>query len=307
MKVFLAGATGALGIPLVRALLAAGHDVIGLTRTRPGARLLAGLGAGAVIADAMDRDALLRAVAGLRADAVLHELTALRRPPTRHSGMFATNALRIEGTANLIAAARTMRAGRFVTQSMIYGYGYLDHGHKTITEQEPFGQPHGDKGDLHIAAMQSTEQQVFTAEGIEGIALRYGLFYGGDTEKLVAMMRKRRLPVTRGRPEQGWVHIEDAAAATVAALEHGRPGAAYNIVDEQPTSWTEMVIATAAAFGAPRPMAMPTWILRILAPYVALAMAQTSMRVSNVKAKNELGWRPSIATYRDGIRAMASQ
>jgi nucleoside-diphosphate-sugar epimerase len=307
MKVFLAGATGALGVPLVRALLSANHEVIGLTRTRPGARMLTDLGAEAVIADAMDRQALLRAVNGLRADAVVHELTALRRPPTRHSGMYATNALRIEGTANLIAAARTMRASRFVTQSMIYGYGYLDHGHKIITERDPFGQPHGDKGDVHIAAMQSTEQQVFTAGGLDGIALRYGLFYGAGTENLVAMMRKRKLPVTRGRPDQGWVHIEDAAAATVAALKHGRAGAAYNIVDDRPTSWTEMVIETAAAFGAPRPMALPTWLLRIVAPYVALAMAETSMRVSNVKAKNELGWTPSLATFRDGIRVMTTR
>jgi nucleoside-diphosphate-sugar epimerase len=306
MKVFLAGATGALGVPLVRALVSAGHEVIGLTRTPAGARSLAALNARAVIADAMDRAGLLRAVDGLRADAVIHQLTALKRPPTRHDGMFATNALRIEGTANLIAAARAVGAVRFVTQSMIYGYGYLNHGSKTVTEQDAFGQPHGDKGDPHIAAMRSTEQQVFTAAGIEGIALRYGLFYGADTDKLVAMMRKRQLPVTRVRADQGWVHIQDAAAATVAALERGHPGAAYNIVDDQPTSWTEMVTQTAAAFGAPRPLALPTWLLRIVAPYVALAMAQTSMRVSNAKAKKELGWTPSMPTYRDGIRAMAN-
>jgi nucleoside-diphosphate-sugar epimerase len=306
MKVFLAGATGALGVPLVRALVSSGHEVIGLTRTQTGAKSLAALSVRAVIADAMDREGLLRAVDGLQADAVVHQLTALKRPPTRHSGMFTTNALRIEGTANLIAAARAVGAVRFVTQSMIYGYGYLNHGSKMITEQDAFGQPHGDKGDPHLAAMLSTEQQVFTAAGIEGIALRYGLFYGADTEKLVAMMRRRQLPVTRGRPDQGWVHIQDAVSATVAALECGHASAAYNIVDDQPASWTEMVTRTAMVFGAPRPMALPTWLLRIVAPYVALAMAETSMRVSNAKAKSELGWTPSMPTYRDGIRAMAN-
>lgn len=254
----------------------------------------------------MNGEGLLRAVEGLTADAVIHQLTSLKKPPTRNRGMAATDALRIEGTANLLAVARAVGATRFVTQSMIYGYGYLNHGTKTITEQDTFGQPRGNAGDPHILAMRSTEQQAFTTTGIDGLALRYGLFYGADTDKLLAMLRKRRLPVTRGRPAQGWVHIRDAATATVTALEHGRVGEAYNIVDDQPISWTEMVTETAKAFGAPRPVALPTSLLRIVAPYVALAMAQTSMRVSNAKAKKELGWTPSVPTYRDGILAMAT-
>jgi nucleoside-diphosphate-sugar epimerase len=307
MRVFLAGATGALGVPLVRALTGAGHEVIGLTRTPAGAETLAGLGARAVRADAMDRDGLLRAVDGLKADAVIHQMTALKKPPTKHSGMAATNALRIEGTANLLAAARALGANRFITQSMVYGYGYVNHGTRQVTEQDPFGRPRDNAGDQHVAAMRSTEEQVFSAEGIDGIALRYGLFYGAGTEKLVAMLRKRQLPVTRGTSAEGWVHIEDAASATVAGLEHGRGGEAYNVVDDQPASWTELVTEIAAAFGTPRPIALPTWVLRIVAPYVALAMADTAMRVSNAKAKRELGWAPSIPNYRDGIRAMATE
>jgi nucleoside-diphosphate-sugar epimerase len=300
MKVLLAGASGAIGIPLTRQLLAHDHQVLGLTRDQAGARRLRGLGATPVVADALDGDGLLRAVRGLSADAVIHELTALRRPPLRHRGMALTNRLRSEGTTNLLAAAEALGARRFLTQSFLLGYGYRDHGLRPLTEDDPFGLPAGDRCDPHVAAMRSTEAQAFSAP--EGIALRYGLLYGGDAEHLRERLARRGVPVARGGA-LGWVHHEDAAAATVAALERGRPGQAYNVVDDLPASWQEVLTTMARALGTPPPLHLPGWVLRLVAPYVASLVVGASMRVANAKAKAELGWRPRYPNYRAGIHA----
>ena len=303
MKVLLAGASGAIGIPLARQLIAHDHQVLGLTRGHAGAGRLAALGARPLVADALDRDSLLRAVDGLAADAVIHELTALKKPPRKHSGMALTDRLRTEGTTNLLAAAEVLGAKRFLTQSLILGYGYRDHGARVLTEQAPFGRLAGDRCDPHVAAMRSTEQQAFTAP--EGIALRYGLLYGGDAEQMRALLAKRGLPVATGGV-LGWIHHQDAVAATVAALEHGRAGQAYNLVDDLPATWQEVFTAMAEAFGAPPPRKLPTWLFRLVAPYVASFAIETSMRVSNAKAQTELGWRPMFPTYHEGIQAMVS-
>src|SRR5262245_13380654 len=164
MKVLLAGATGLLGTPLTSALLAEGHEVLALGRRhRPAAD-----GVTPIVANALDRDALLRALDGMHADAVIHELTALSKAPTRHSGMAETDRLRIQGTTNLLAAAEAVGAKRFITQSIIFGYGYRDLGDRLITEDDPFGVAQGGRADRHLAAVLSTEQQAFTAP--EGIA-----------------------------------------------------------------------------------------------------------------------------------------
>jgi nucleoside-diphosphate-sugar epimerase len=302
MKVLLAGASGTLGLPLTRGLIAHGHQVIGLTRGRAGADRIAALGATPVVADALDRDSLLDAVASLSADAVIHELTALRKPPLRHSGMALTDLLRSKGTANLLAAAGALGAKRFLTQSIIFGYGYYDHGDRVLTEQSPFGDPAGNASDPHIAAMRSAEDQAFTAP--EGIALRYGLLYGGDATQMRTLLAKRGVPVATGGL-LGWIHHNDAVAATVTALERGQAGQAYNIVDDQPASWREVFTAMAAAFGTQAPRRLPGWLLRLTAPYVASFVTGTSMRVSNAKAKTELGWHPQFPTYHEGIEAMA--
>ena len=299
MKVLLAGASGAIGSPLTRQLVAHDHRVLGLTRDWDGARRLQALGATPVVADALDRDGLLRAVDGLAADAVIHELTALRKPPLRHRGMALTNRLRTEGTANLLAAAEALGARRFLTQSVIFGYGYRDHGPRLLTEEDPFGLPAGDACDPHVAAMRSTEQQAFGAPG--GIALRYGR----DAERVGDLLARRRLPVAKGGV-LGWVHHDDAAAATVAALERGRPGQAYNVVDDLPATWWEVYTTMAKALGAPPPRRLPDRLLRLAAPYVASFVVGTSMRVSNAKATAELGWRPLYPHYRAGVHAMAT-
>jgi nucleoside-diphosphate-sugar epimerase len=301
MKVLLAGASGAVGTPLTRQLIAAGHQVVGITRSPANAERLRAIGAEAVVADMLDRENLLTAVRDVRADAVMHQLTALG---TRRIGeaMRATNDLRARGTTHLLTAARAVGAHRFLTQSIVLGYGYRDHGPHEITEDDPFAEPAPGRFGPAIAAMRSAEEQAFAADEMEGIALRYGGFYGQDafTRMLANLLRKHRLPVPSGGG--GFVdliYLEDAAAATVAALEKGRAGQAYNIVDDEPVRWADYLDALAVELGARRPWRVPTWTLRAI-PYLHTIMT-TSMRVSNAKARRELGWTPAVSTYREGI------
>jgi nucleoside-diphosphate-sugar epimerase len=306
MRVLLAGATGAVGTPLTRQLIAAGHEVVGITRTQANAERLRTAGAEAVVADVMDRENLLAAVRDVRADAVMHQLTALSTPTKVRNAMRGTNALRITGTTHLLAAARAVGAHRFLTQSIVFGYGYGDHGSRLITEDDPFAVPVSGSLASVIAAIGSTEEQVFSADEMEGIALRYGAFYGQDSfiRMIVNLIRKRRLPVpSSGGGLVNFIYLEDAAAATVAALEKGRAGQAYNIVDDEPVRWAEFLDALAAEVGARRPWRVPTWTLRPIS-YLHAIMT-TSMRVSNAKAKRELGWAPAVSTYREGIPLVA--
>ena len=301
MKVIVAGATGTLGVPIVQQLMAARHTVVGITRTNEGADRLTRLGARPIIADAMDRTGLLRAVRDEQADAILHEMTALRKAPAGHGGMAETDALREEGTRNLLEVARVVGGRRFVTQSIVFGYGYRDHGASILTEDSPFGQTDGRPFDAHVDAMVSTEQQAFHADGIEGIALRYGLLYGADAAAVVRMLRKRSLPVARHGGQLPLVHHEDAAAATVHALERGRSGQAYNIVDDTPATFRELITGIAEARHAAKPLVIPGWLLKLVAPYGGVVLGDVSMRVSNAKAKQELAWAPRYPSFRDGI------
>ena len=238
----------------------------------------------------------------MSADAVVHQLTALTKPPAKHSDMTQTNRLRTEGTKNLLEAARVVGAGTFVTQSIILGYGYTDHGDKLITEDDPFGQPNSGKANPHVAAMLANEKLANEAEGITGISLRYGLFYGADVQNYATMLRKRKLPIpTKRNNPLSWIHIDDAASATAAAVEGGNAGA-YNIVDDEPASWSEMFTAMATTLGAPAPRALPAGLIRLAAPYVATIVLDTTMCVSNAKAKSELGWKPEYPTLREGLR-----
>jgi nucleoside-diphosphate-sugar epimerase len=307
VRVLVAGATGALGTPLTRKLLAAGHEVIGISRT-PGKRdKLRALGAESLVVDVMDKTALLNAVDGLEADAVIHQLTAMKNASPRLRADDPTNALRTRGTANLLAAARMIGARRLVTQSLIFGYGYGDHGARELTEDDPFGLPQGIYTDPLVAGLLSAEQQTFTAERIEGIALRYGLLYGPGafSDLFVELMRRRQLAIPRGGGGTiSWIHVEDAAAATVAALELGQAGRAYNVVDDEPVNWQDFTWTLAEAFGTPRPLAVPRWALRLVAPYLAFMMTST-LRVSNAKAKRELLWTPATPTYHEGLSRLA--
>lgn len=307
MKVLVAGATGALGAPLVRRLRAAGHEVSGLTRSAGGAARLRGAGARPIVADVRNRPELLEAVRGLEFDAVVHQLTALKRPPAQHRDMAETDALRTRGTDRLLEVAAATGAARFVTQSIVFGYGYADHGATVLTEDSPFGVLRGDPFDPHVGAVALAERKVFGAAGIDGVALRYGLFYGApsDLANVARMLRRRMLPVPREGGLLPFIHHEDAAAATVAALEAGRGGAAYNVVDDTPATFRQLATAIAGATGAPEPLVLPRWLLRLAAPYGARVLADVSMLVSNQRAKAELGWTLEFPSYQDGVRGEA--
>jgi nucleoside-diphosphate-sugar epimerase len=251
----------------------------------------------------MDRKALLQALHGEEADAVLHELTALKKAPAGHGGLAQTNELRRTGTSNLLDVARALGAQRFVAQSIVFGYGYRDHGDEVLTEDSPFGETDGSPFDAHINAMVSTEQQAFRADGIEGIALRYGLLYGADLGRVERMLRRRSLPVASHGGLLPFVHHRDAASATVAALEQGRAGEAYNIVDDTPATFRELITAIAEARHAPKPLVLPAPLVKLVAPYGGAVLSGVSMRVSNEKAKRELGWSPRFPSYRDALAA----
>ncbi|ONI81378.1 NAD-dependent dehydratase [Actinosynnema sp. ALI-1.44] len=303
MRVVLAGATGTLGSVLVPRLRAAGHTVVGLTRSADRARRLQDAGVQMRVVDVMDEQRLLEALDSCRADAVIHQATAITGMPLRHRDLHATDDLREKGTANLLRAAESVGARRFVTQSFFLGYGYHDHGETALTEDHPFAPPGKGAFERHMRSMRSNERQTFAATGIEGIALRYGLFYGPEpsTRKLMAMAARRMLPMPRPSGITCPIHIADAAAATVAALERGRAGQAYNIVDDNPIPFAGFVAAVAKAANAPAPRTLPDCLLRAT-PYMHALMVGTRIRLSNEKAKRELGWEPEYPSCHEGLR-----
>jgi nucleoside-diphosphate-sugar epimerase len=297
MNVFVAGGSGTIGVPLVRALKAAGHQVTALTRSAARRDEFWGWGVSVAVADALDRDALIEAVRAARPTHVIHQLTALPKDaPRRARDLTPTNRLRIDGTRNLLDAAVAAGARRFVAGS--------------FAPLSPRGAVAADPKDEAAAAVQSMESQVLdaTERGVlQGVVLRYGLFYGLEAPSTVAMIemvRKRRLPVVRGDAGQlPVIHVDDAVRATVLALEAARPGGVYEIVDDQPVSLTEFVEALAKYTGSPAPLKVPAWLPRLIAPYMS---RMTSMRLplSNQAAKEDLGWRPKYPTMRDGLAHM---
>ncbi|RBQ15971.1 NAD(P)-dependent oxidoreductase [Spongiactinospora rosea] len=306
MRVLLAGATGAVGVPLLSALADAGHKVIAIIRDPAKRQVITDHGAIPVIADVLDRQALLRAVDGQGADVVMHQATALRGAPRKLRPDDLTIALRGKGTENLLQAARVVGARRFVTQSLITGYGYCDHGDRLLTEEDEFGKHVGTVGDLVTDSSVATERQVFTADGIEGIALRYGMFYGKNafSDMFADMMRKHAPVLPRGRTGiTGFIHVDDAASAAVAAMERGRAGEAYNIVDDEPMSWRDFLTTVARAHGTPRPVVTPQWMIRLAVPYLGCLLIDTKMRVSHAKATRELGWTPVYRNLHEGLAA----
>ena len=288
MRVLLAGATGDLGRHILPLLVEAGHEVTGVTRTRG---TLEGSAVREIVADLTDRASFLAAVEGLNFDAVIHEITALRKAPVFTAQMNTTNRLRMEGTSTLIAAARATGATKFIAASAISGYGLVNHGDTPLTETAPFGEPTHDHLDPMIAALQSLEQQV---RAFGGVTLRYGIIYSAAGPIPLA--------ASDGTGVLPFVHVSDAAAATVLALEKGRSKGVYNIVDDTPATWKQVHEARAIVAGTPL-RALPSWLLRIVAPFGAQLMASTSMVVSNARAKRQLGWRPKYRSYPEGLAA----
>jgi nucleoside-diphosphate-sugar epimerase len=303
MRILLAGASGAFGRVLTPALLDAGHEVVGLTRGAGGVRTIEAMGARAVVADVMDREKLLAALDGRHFDAVISQLTALKKAPMRNKDMDGTNVLRTVGTENLMAAAKATGAKRFLTQSMIFGYGYGDLGAAPLTEDAYFGPSPRKAFARHGEAMLRNEQIAFSEPGIEGIALRYGLFYGGPaTTAYVDYLQAGKLPIVKAGTN-AFIHLADAAAATVAALEHGRGGEAYNIVDDTPAQFGDVALEIAKDFRTKTPRTIPAWMTKPM-PYLNCFLTGRWI-VSNAKAKAELAWQPKYPSFREGVRADA--
>ena len=297
MNVFVAGGSGTIGVPLVRALLAGGHQVTALTRTASKRDDLRALGASVAVADALNREALTAAVEAAHPTHVIHQLTALPKDGARRPGdLEATNRLRIDGTRNLLDAAIRAGATRFLAGSFAM-----------LSDRGPDSAAADDDA---AAAVRSMERQVLDASErgeIEGVVVRYGLFYGLETPSTVAMIdmiRKRRLPVVRGDKGQlPLIHITDAVSATLRALESAPAGGTYDIVDDRAVSMTEIVEAIAEYTESTAPLRVPGWLPRLVAPYLARVTAMR-MPLSNAKAKMELGWRPEYPTLRDGLAQM---
>jgi nucleoside-diphosphate-sugar epimerase len=312
MKVFVAGATGALGRQLVPQLVARGHEVVGMTRSASKQDLVRGLGARPVVADALDPDAVAQAVASAEPEVIVHELTALSgtmsakdmRHPERFEGAIMTNRLRTEGTDHLLAAGRAVGARRFVAQSF-GAFRFARTGGPVQSEADPLDPDPRQPG---LEAILYLEQAVTTIEWGEGLVLRYGGFYGPGTSVslapdavMAAPIRKRRFPIVGdGGGVHSFVHIADAATATAIAVERGRPGI-YYIVDDEPAPVREWLPVLASALGAKPPRRIPRWLGRLVAGETATIMMTEVRGASNEKAKRELGWKLRYPSWRQGF------
>jgi nucleoside-diphosphate-sugar epimerase len=309
MRIFVAGATGALGRRLVPLLVAGGHQVTAMTRTAGKAAGLRAAGAAPVVADALDREAVARAVAAARPEVVVHELTDLAGTTSFRKfdrEFAATNRLRTEGTDHLVAAARAAGARRLVAQSFA-GWPFARVGGPVKTEDDPLDPDPPAELRRTLDAIRHLEAAVLGAEGLEGVVLRYGGFYGpgtsaGDGGFMADDLRRRRFPmVGAGTGVWSFVHIDDAAAATVAAVERGAPGI-YQIVDDDPAPVSDWLPALAAAVGARPPRRVPTWLARLLAGEHGVVLMTEVRGASNAKARRDLAWRPAHPSWRQGFR-----
>jgi len=316
MKVFVAGATGVLGRALVPQLVARGHEVVGMTRSASKQDLVRSLAARPVVVDALDPDAVAQAVASAEPEVIVHQLTALSGPmsmrdarrPDRSVAAIMTNRLRTEATDHLLAAGRAVGARRFVAQSF-GAFRFARAGGPVQTEADPLD-PNDPPAALRTvqAGYLYLEQAVTTIEWGEGLALRYGGFYGPGTSislapdaVMAALIRKRRFPIVGdGGGVFSHIHVEDAAAATAVAVERGRPGV-DNVVDDDPAPVREWLPVLASALDAKPPRRVPRWLGRLLAGETATVMMTEARGASNEKAKRELGWKPRYASWRQGF------
>ena len=305
MRVFLAGASGVIGRPLIAALVGAGHEVTGMTRREERRVEIDAAGAVGVVCDVFDSEALTATVSAARPEVVVHELTALpAKLDVREKGVYdANNRIRTEGTRNLVAAAQAAGARRMVAQSIAFVYAPV--GGPVKSEEDPVMEAEGEYGAAVAAAME-LERRVTEAEGIEGLVLRYGFFYGPGSSYAANghqadEVRRRRFPIVGGGEGVfSFLHVDDAAAATLAACERGEPGI-YNVCDDDPAPVREWLPLYAGAVGAKRPMRVPKLIARMVGGQSAVALATTLRGASNAKAKGALGWEPRWASWRQGF------
>jgi 2-alkyl-3-oxoalkanoate reductase len=307
VRVFVAGATGAVGRPLVPKLVAAGHEVTGTTRSEQRAEAIRAAGATAAVVDALDAQALRRSVEAAAPEVIVHELTALpdRFRPRAKDLYDATNRIRREGTRNLLDAAHAAGARRFVCQSIAFACRpgaqpeVKDEDAPLALEAPP---PFGEG----VRVIDEMERAVLGAEGIDGLVLRYGWFYGPGTYyaedgTMTADVRRRRFPIVgSGSGLFSYIHVDDAADATVAAVERGAPGI-YNVVDDDPGAMRDWLPVFAEAVGARPPRRVPVWLARLVAGKM-VAGVNLQPGASNAKAKRELGWEPRWRSWREGFR-----
>jgi nucleoside-diphosphate-sugar epimerase len=314
MKILVAGATGALGKQLVPRLVADGHEVVGITRSEAKLEALDRLGATGIVAYVLDPDQVARAVAEAEPEVIIHQLTALNRSfDVRHfDRTFAeTNRLRTEATDHLLAAGRAVGVCRFIAQSYA-GWPFARTGGMVKTEDDPLDPTPPDAMRQTLEAIRYLESAVTGADWTEGLVLRYGGFYGPGTSlspeggEQVELIRERKFPVVGdGGGVWSFIHIEDAAEATAAAVTRGGPGI-YNIVDDDPAPVAQWLPAAASVVGAPPPRHVPRWLGRIVAGEAATVMMTEVRGASNEKAKRELGWHPRHASWREGFAQVAA-
>jgi len=301
MRVLVIGASGVIGARLVPRLRERGHEVIGTARSPGHAGRLRTLGAEPVVLDLLDAPAARRAVLEARPEAIIHQATALAdaRFSRNFDRTFAvTNRLRSEGTDTLLAAAREAGVRRFVAQSFA-PFRYAREGGPVKTEDDPLDPAPPKTARQGSAAMRHLEEAV---TGAGGIALRYGGFYGAANDGLVPAVRKRQFPIVGdGGGVMSFIHLDDAAAATVLALEDGRPGI-YNITDDEPAPVREWLPVLAEALGAGPPRRVPSWLARLIMGGVMVMMTE-ARGASNAKARRELGWTPRYPSWRQGFAA----
>jgi nucleoside-diphosphate-sugar epimerase len=304
MRVFVAGATGALGRRLVPQLVARGHRVTATTRSPQKTELLHALGAEPVVVDGLDAVAVGEAVARAEPGAIVHQMTALAGPANlKHfDTMFATtNELRTKGTDHLLAAATASGVERVIVQSYT-GWPNIREGGAIKTEDDPLDPHPPAEQTQSLAAIRYLEKAALAAP-LEGLALRYGSFYGpGASDPLIELLHKRQFPIVgAGTGVWSWIHIDDAASATVGAVEHGTRGI-YNITDDAPAPVSEWLPYLAEQVGAKPPRRVPVWLGRLLAGEVGVSMMTKIRGSSNAKAKRALGWQLSWPSWREGFR-----
>jgi nucleoside-diphosphate-sugar epimerase len=308
MKVFVAGATGAIGRRLIPKLLAAGHEVTGMTRSEARAEAVRASGARAAVCDVFDAYSVRAAVQEAGAEVLVHELTALPdRMDLRDPGLYAaTNRVRTQGTDVLLDAARAAGARRFVCQSI--AFTYLPVGSMVKSEDDPLMNDAPGSFGAAVRAVIEMERRVLEADGLDGLVLRYGFFYGpgtyyADDGSTTADVRRRRMPIVgKGTGTFSFVHVDDAADATALAVERGAPGV-YNVADDEPAPMSDWLPAFAAAAGAKPPRRVPVWLAKLVAGRGVATFALELRGASNVKAKRELGWQPAHPSWRRGFAA----
>jgi nucleoside-diphosphate-sugar epimerase len=313
MRILVAGATGAVGLNLVPQLIASGHSVVGTTRTAAKAELIRRMGAEPAVLDGLDAPAVRAAVLAAGPEVVVHQMTDLAAvTDLRHfdRAFSTTNQLRTQGTDFLLSAAREAGVKRFIAQSFC-GWTYGRSGEAVKTETDALDADPPEELRRTLEAIQHLEAAVAGSTSLEGIVLRYGSFYGPDTGMLshamIDQVRRRRVPLIGGGGGRwSFIHVEDAASATLAAIERGTPGEIYNIVDDEPAPVSEWLPTLARLVGARSPIRVPAWLGRLFAGEHLVSMMTEVRAGSNAKAKRALGWQPAHPSWRQGFAEVAS-